>query len=295
MHRKFQMDRSGAKGQQSLLQSLFGPITHIPDPPPLPENPIPFGAAVFDPMTESWYTTQFDPFDDSDIDNTETPAKLPDLLNATQTAMDGSALKNITTSTTDLLRHHLPILAKVVSKLFQGQDESQKQDQPSQLRLNVAANAHGYLTKSLEPSDTRAVRRGPTDKQSQESPSVPYFEQDIDPAPDAEAAIQIPEHSTLTQGTPSTPNLITQSIQTSLFALRACTLIDLQVCLDRRSFGCGQGGGNLHADKYHTSWLAHGQSYSSPGNCCSLWGHRRIDSLVHHHEEKEGRVITNLR
>lgn len=206
------MDRGGAKGQQSLLQSLLGPVTHIPKPPPLPENPIPFGAAVFDPMTEEWYTTEFDPFDDSDIDSTEIPAKLPDLRNATQTALDSSALPNITTSsvTTDILRHHLPMLAKVVSKLFQNQDESQnqKQDQSIGWRHDVPPNAHGYLTRSLDPSDTKAVRRAPTDTQSQESPAVPYFDQDIDPVPDAEAAKHIPGESALTRGAPTTPNLM---------------------------------------------------------------------------------------
>eukprot|EP00884_Botryococcus_braunii_P002363 jgi/Botrbrau1/12127/Bobra.0186s0044.1 len=175
-HRELHLDQVVGNDRLGILHSLFEPVSRLPIPPPLPENPVPLGAAVFDPMTEAWYTTEFEPFEDSDIDST------PNLFNFSSSSPGNL---NITDMLEDNpLRPHLPMLAKVVSALFRGQNQNQKPKQDHS--RHDEPKAHGYLMKSTEHSDTMPIRRPSSNVPSEDSPSVPYFDQDVDPSPESD-------------------------------------------------------------------------------------------------------------
>lgn len=174
--RELHLDEAVRNDKLGFLHNLLNPVPRFPKPPPLPENPVPLSAAVFDPMTEAWYTTEFEPFGDSDIDNTVNignfSTSILEHMNAT------SMLEN------SPLSHHLPMLAKVVSALFRAQDDVQEPKQEK--RRHEERKGHGYLMKPTEHSDTMPIRRTSSNVPSEDTPSVPFFDQDIDPSPSAD-------------------------------------------------------------------------------------------------------------
>jgi hypothetical protein len=200
--RELRLDKAGAQGNLGLLQNLFGPVSRLPKPPPLPENPLPLSAAVFDPMTEAWYTTDFDPFEDSDIDTTndnDPISKIANLTNAMIVSSSSGHLNSTTTVDDNPMRHHLPLLAKVVSALFRGQDQIQGSQDKYKPRWQDEPKSHGYLVKPTEHSDTMAIRRIPSSPPLDDSPSVPYFDQDIDPDP-VDSTVSPPSTLSTAQG-----------------------------------------------------------------------------------------------
>jgi hypothetical protein len=146
---------NAGKHANGLLQTL---MDNMSLPPGLPENPIPFSASVFDPMTQAWYTTAYDPFAESDID--EDPQDEPGSPPLEDSPAKG--MGNNMTAAAALLKHHMPTIAKVVDALFHSHNTGPMSLTPLKLHQDVKEKGHGFLITPSDPTPeaTTTIRRG---------------------------------------------------------------------------------------------------------------------------------------